>query len=67
MKGSIQNIADFGLFVQVDEGLDGLVHLSDIDWKVPGDIAIKDYSVGQEIEAQILDFEIDKERISFGH
>ena len=57
MKGNIQNITDFGIFVQVDEGLDGLVHLSDIDWKVPGDIAIKDYSVGQEIEAQILDFE----------
>ena len=66
LKGSIQNITDFGIFVQVDEGLDGLVHLSDIDWKVPGDIAIKDYSVGQEIEAQILDFEIDKERISLG-
>ena len=66
LKGNIQNITDFGIFVQVDEGLDGLVHLSDIDWKVPGDIAIKDYSVGQEIEAQILDFEIDKERISLG-
>ena len=59
-------LGDFGIFVQVDEGLDGLVHLSDIDWKVPGDIAIKNYSVGQEIEAQILDFEIDKERISLG-
>ena len=66
LKGNIQNITDFGIFVQVDEGLDGLVHLSDIDWKVPGDIAIKNYSVGQEIEAQILDFEIDKERISLG-
>ena len=66
IKGSIQNITDFGIFVQVEEGLDGLVHLSDIDWKIPGDIAIKDYNVGQEIEAQILDFEIDKERISLG-
>ena len=66
LKGNIQNITDFGIFVQVEEGLDGLVHLSDIDWKVPGDLAIKEYNVGQEIEAQILDFEIDKERISLG-
>ena len=66
LKGKIQNITDFGIFVQVEEGLDGLVHLSDIDWKVPGDIAINEYTVGQEIEAKILDFEIDKERISLG-
>ena len=66
LKGKIQNITDFGIFVQVEEGLDGLVHLSDIDWKVPGEVAIKEYSVDQEIEAQILDFEIDKERISLG-
>jgi len=66
LKGNIQNITDFGIFVQVEEGLDGLVHLSDIDWKVPGDIAIKEYNVGQKIEAKILDFEIDKERISLG-
>ena len=66
LKGKIQNITDFGLFVQVEEGLDGLVHLSDIDWKVPGELAIKEYLVDQEIEAQILDFEIDKERISLG-
>ena len=66
LKGNIQNITDFGIFVQVEEGLDGLVHLSDIDWKVPGDIAINEYNVGQEIEAKILDFEIDKERISLG-
>ena len=66
VKGKIQNIADFGIFVQVEEGLDGLVHLSDIDWKVEGNIAIKEYKVGQEIEAKILDFEIEKERISLG-
>ena len=66
VKGQIQNIADFGIFVQVDEGLDGLVHLSDIDWKVDGNIAIKEYKVGQEIEAKILDFDIEKERISLG-
>ena len=66
VKGQIQNIAEFGMFVQVDEGLDGLVHLSDIDWKVEGNIAIKEYKVGQEIEAKILDFDVDKERISLG-
>ena len=66
VKGQIQNIADFGIFVQVDAGLDGLVHLSDIDWKVEGNIAIKEYKVGQEIEAKILDFDIEKERISLG-
>ena len=66
VKGLIQNITDFGIFVQVDKGLDGLVHLSDIDWKVEGNIAIKEYKVGQEIEAKILDFDIEKERISLG-
>ena len=66
VKGLIQNITDFGIFVQVEEGLDGLVHLSDIDWKVEGNIAIKKYEVGQEIEAKILDFEVEKERISLG-
>ena len=66
VTGVIKSITDFGIFVQVEEGLDGLVHLSDIDWKVPGEVAIKEYSVDQEIEAQILDFEIDKERISLG-
>ena len=49
-----------------DVGPTKIVHLSDIDWKVPGDLAIKEYNVGQEIEAKILDFEIDKERISLG-
>ena len=51
LKGKIQNITDFGLFVQVSEELDGLVHMSDVDWRKSGPEAIKDYEVGQEIDA----------------
>ena len=66
LKGKIQNITDFGLFVQVSEELDGLVHMSDVDWRKSGPEAIKDYEVGQEIDAIIIDIEPSKERISLG-
>ena len=66
LKGKIQNIADFGLFVQVSDELDGLVHMSDIDWRKSGSDAIKDFEVGQDIDAIIIDIEPHKERISLG-
>ena len=66
LKGKIQNITDFGLFVQVSEELDGLVHMSDVDWRKSGPEAIKDFEVGQEIDAIIIDIEPSKERISLG-
>lgn len=66
LKGKIQNITDFGLFVQVSEELDGLVHMSDIDWRKSGSDAIKDFEVGQDIDAIIIDIEPHKERISLG-
>ena len=66
LKGKIQNITDFGLFVQVSDELDGLVHMSDIDWRKSGSDAIKDFEVGQDIDAIIIDIEPHKERISLG-
>ena len=66
LKGKIQNITDFGLFVQVSDELDGLVHMSDVDWRKSGPEAIKDFEVGQEIDAIIIDIEPIKERISLG-
>ena len=66
LKGKIQNITDFGLFVQVSDELDGLVHMSDVDWRKSGPEAIKDFEVGQEIDAIIIDIEPTKERISLG-
>ena len=66
LKGKVQNITDFGLFVQVSEDLDGLVHMSDVDWRKNGPEAIKDFEVGQEIDTIIIDIEPSKERISLG-
>ena len=66
LSGKIQNITDFGLFVKVSEDLDGLVHMSDVDWRKSGSEAIKDFEVDQEIETIIIDIDPSKERISLG-
>jgi len=66
LSGKIQNITDFGLFVKVSDELDGLVHMSDIDWRKSGAEAIKDFEVDQEIETIIIDIDPSKERISLG-
>ena len=66
LKGKIQNITDFGLFVKVSDELDGLVHMSDVDWRKSGPEAIKDFQVDQEISAIIIDIDPSKERISLG-
>jgi small subunit ribosomal protein S1 len=64
--GKIRSITDFGIFIGLDGEIDGLVHLSDISWTVPGEEAVKEYKKGQEIEAVILAIDPERERISLG-
>jgi small subunit ribosomal protein S1 len=66
VEGPIRNITEFGLFVGLDGGVDGMVHLSDLDWNRPGDEAIKDYKKGDTVRAAVLDVDATKERISLG-
>ncbi|MFZ5677899.1 MAG: 30S ribosomal protein S1 [Pseudomonadota bacterium] len=66
VEGEIKNITEFGLFVGLDGDVDGMVHLSDLDWKRSGEDAIKDYKKGDHVRAQVLDVDIEKERISLG-
>ncbi len=66
IEGEIKNITEFGLFVGLNEEMDGMVHLSDLDWNRQGEEAIKDYEKGQVIQAKVLDVDPDKERISLG-
>ncbi|VAV97229.1 SSU ribosomal protein S1p [hydrothermal vent metagenome] len=66
MEGEIKNITEFGLFVGLNEEMDGMVHLSDLDWNRSGEEAIKDYQKGQMVKAKVLDVDPDKERISLG-
>ncbi|MGF1544972.1 MAG: 30S ribosomal protein S1 [Parvularculaceae bacterium] len=66
IEGEIKNITEFGLFVGLTEEMDGMVHLSDLDWSRSGEEAIKDYEKGQTIKAKVLDVDPDKERISLG-
>ena len=66
IEGEIKNITEFGLFVGLNEEMDGMVHLSDLDWNRTGEEAIQDYEKGQSVTAKILDVDPDKERISLG-
>jgi small subunit ribosomal protein S1 len=66
VEGPIRNITEFGLFVGLDGGVDGMVHLSDLDWQRTGDEAIKDYKKGDTVRATVLDVDPTKERISLG-
>ena len=66
LEGEIKNITEFGLFVGLPGEIDGMVHLSDLDWSRPGEEAIKDYEKGQEVKVKVLDVEVEKERISLG-
>src|SRR6188474_1741963 len=66
VEGPIRNITEFGLFVGLDGGVDGMVHLSDLDWNRSGDEAIKDYKKGDTVKAVVLDVDATKERISLG-
>lgn len=64
--GKIRSITDFGIFIGLDGDIDGLVHLSDISWNVPGEEAVKQFKKGQELEAVILAIDAERERISLG-
>ncbi len=66
VKGQIKSITDFGVFIGLDGGIDGLVHLSDISWSLPGEEAIRDYKKGDEVEAVVLAVDPERERISLG-
>ena len=64
VEGEIKNITEFGLFIGLDGDIDGMVHLSDLDWKRTGEEAIKDYKKGDVVKAIVTDVDIEKERIS---
>ncbi len=66
IKGNIKSITDFGIFIGLEGGIDGLVHLSDISWTELPETAVRDYTKGQEIEAIILAIDPERERISLG-
>lgn len=66
ISGAIRSITDFGLFIGLDGGIDGLVHVSDISWSLAGDAAIRNYKKGQEVEALIISVDVEKERIALG-
>jgi len=66
ISGNIKSITDFGIFIGLDGGIDGLVHLSDISWNEPGETAVRRYSKGEEIETVILSVDPERERISLG-
>ena len=66
IKGNIKSITDFGIFIGLDGGIDGLVHLSDISWNEQGETAVRRYSKGEEIETLILSVDPERERISLG-
>ncbi|MCI5544987.1 MAG: 30S ribosomal protein S1 [Azospirillum sp.] len=66
IEGKIKNITEFGLFIGLNDEIDGMIHLSDISWDKSGEEAVKDYAKGQEIQAKIIDVDVEKERISLG-
>jgi small subunit ribosomal protein S1 len=66
IEGEVRNITEFGLFLGLPGEIDGMVHLSDLDWGRSGDEAIKDYERGQTLKAKVLDVDPEKERISLG-
>ncbi|MBS4097748.1 MAG: 30S ribosomal protein S1 [Sulfuricella sp.] len=66
VKGQIKSITDFGIFIGLPGGIDGLVHLSDLSWNMAGEEAVRNYKKGDEVEAVVLAIDADKERISLG-
>lgn len=66
IEGEVKNITEFGLFIGLDGDVDGMVHLSDLDWERSGEEAIQDYKKGDMVKAVVLDVDTDKERISLG-
>ena len=66
VEGEVKNTTEFGLFIGLDNDIDGMVHLSDIDWSTPGEEAMARYKKGDVVKARVLDVDIEKERISLG-
>jgi len=66
VEGEVKNKTEFGLFLGLDGDVDGMVHLSDLDWKRPGEQVIEEYKKGDVVKAQVLDVDVEKERISLG-
>ncbi len=66
VEGEVKNATEFGLFIGLDNDIDGMVHLSDIDWNTPGEEAILRYKKGESVRARVLDVDVEKERISLG-
>ncbi len=66
VTGPIKSITDFGVFVGLAAGIDGLVHLSDLSWNEPGETAVRNYKKGQDVEAIVLAIDVERERISLG-
>jgi small subunit ribosomal protein S1 len=66
IEGEVKNKTEFGLFLGLDGDVDGMVHLSDLDWKRPGEQVIEEYKKGDRVTAKVLDVDVEKERISLG-
>jgi small subunit ribosomal protein S1 len=66
VEGEVKNATEFGLFIGLDNDIDGMVHLSDIDWSASGEEAINRYKKGEMVKAKVLDVDVEKERISLG-
>ena len=66
LEGEVKNKTEFGLFLGLDGDVDGMVHLSDLDWNRPGEQAMEDYKKGEIVKAKVLDVDVEKERISLG-
>lgn len=66
VSGKVRSMTDFGIFIGLEGNIDGLVHLSDLSWDLPGDEAVRNYRKGQDVEAVVLSVDADRERISLG-
>ena len=66
VEGEIRNITEFGLFVGISADIDGMVHMSDISWEEPGELAMAKFEKGNIVKAKVLDVDVEKERISLG-
>ena len=66
VEGEVKNATEFGLFIGLDNNIDGMVHLSDLDWSVSGEEAIQRYRKGEMVKAKVLDVDVEKERVSLG-
>ena len=66
VSGPVKSITDFGVFIGLPGGIDGLVHMSDLSWSEPGEAAVRNYKKGQDVDAVVLGIDIERERISLG-